>query len=154
MQVGSFMPWISDHCPLHYTFQTGSITNPSIKDNNDLYPLENKFIWDKEATSKFLEGLRSDQGKEKIMNISSIGDANIMVTELNEALKSVAEKCKIKVSKTRVRKFVSDNPWYDSECFNMKKEIAKLAKQIKKNPCNNIKETFYRLKKSYKNIVR
>ena len=155
LQVGSFMPWISDHCPLHYTFQTACTNIPDIDNNSDLYPLENKFYWDKEATNKFVEGLKSEQGKNRITNILNITDANIMVSELNDALKSVAINSKIKVSKNRVRKNFSDSPWYDSECSNAKKDIIKLAKQIKKDPFNNsIKETLYRLKKSYKKIVR
>ena len=78
-----------------------------------------------------------------------------MVQEINETLKSFAIKSKIKVSKTSQHKKLNINPWYDKECLNIKSEIERRAKLLKRDPFKkNIKESLYVLKRSYKNFIK
>ena len=154
LKVGNFMPWISDHCPLHYNFQT-EITHKPTSNKTNLHPRPDRLYWDNESTGKFIECLKSDEVGGKLKTILNTNDANEMLIDINEALKSAAIKCKIKVAKKCQLKHSISNPWYDKECLNIKLDIGRQAKLIKKDPHNNsTKETLYLLKKSYKNILR
>lgn len=154
LKVGHFMPWLSDHCALHYNFQTEN-THKSILNKTDLHPKPNMFYWDSESTEKFIQRLKSDEVAHKLKTILNTNDANDMLTDINEILKSTAKKCKIKVVKQGQYKHSSSNPWFDKECLNIKLGIGRQAKLLKKDPQNiRIKETLYRLKKKYKNILK
>ena len=110
---------------------------------------------DDDPQKKFVDCLKSEEANMKFLSISNIDDANIMVTEINETLKSFATKSKIKVSKSHQSKQRNTNPWYDIECHNIKLEIEKKANQLKKDPFNkSIKESTYALKRKYKNTVK
>ena len=155
MNVGNFMPWISDHCALHFKLQSDIETPKTIKHNSDLYTQPGRFYWDLESTQRFLNYLKSEDAIIKLSNIYEINNPNDMAANLNEALKSFAFKCKIKISKSHKNKQPNTNLWYDKECINVKLEIERLAKHLKKDPLNKtIKETIYVVKKSYKSLLK
>ena len=155
LNVGNFKPWISDHCALHYKFQSDIVIPKATSDNSGLHPQPDRFYWDNESTQIFLKYLKSEEATTRFKTIQEIDNANNMIAEINDALKTFAIKCKIKISKSRVIKPTNINPWYDKECLNIKLEIGRLAKQLKRDPFNkSIKESLYVVKRSYKNIVK
>ena len=46
LKVGNFMPWISDHCALHYKFHIEFTNSKPTPNNNILHPLPDRFYWD------------------------------------------------------------------------------------------------------------
>ena len=155
MNLGNFMPWISDHCALHFEFQSNMEIPITTMHNSDLYTQPDRFYWDFESTQKFLNYLNSDDATIRLNSIHEINNPNDMAAKLNEALKYFAVKCKIKISKSRKNMQPNTNLWYDKECINIKLEIERLAKQLKRDPFNkSIKGTIYVVKKSYKSMLK
>ena len=67
-------------------------------------PQPDRFYWDNESTQIFLKYLKSEEAIRRFKTIQEIDNANNMIAEINDALKTFAIKCKIKVSKSRVIK--------------------------------------------------
>ena len=138
--------------PTAHNFKTAFTTKDDLEEN-DIYPQVSRLYWTKDASKRFIEGLKCDESKPIFENIWNMVDANAMVTDLNEAFKLVAIKREIKVSK--IRKHFNKNPWYDRECSNSKKKIAREAGLIKKDPDNNNSTVYlYELKRKYKNMIK
>ena len=60
-KIGQFIPWLSDHCPLHTTISVNGLKNKNKcdKTNSNLKSLHPGFIWDTNATSRYKTGLKS-----------------------------------------------------------------------------------------------
>ena len=154
--VGGFLPWISDHCPIHYTIDIGNInTNPNDHEKSNVYPLATTWCWDEESRQKFEIHLRNEEISRKIDDILSFSDGNKIITELNDLMTNVAEACGIKKRKQKNISKQKTSPWFDKECVTFKNKISRSANLLQKQP-NDVKlsETLYFLKKEYKRKIK
>jgi hypothetical protein len=153
-KVGNFIPWISDHCALHYTIQTQFIPN-SPANKGDLYPHTRGFYWDETSSEKFTACLKSAEISDKLKNILDINNADTMATEINNILNLAATKSKIKLTRQKPENFKTNAAWYDKECSDIKTKINLTAKLIKKSPHETkVRESLYILKKQYKDVIK
>ena len=59
--VGDFVPWISDHCPLHAKIILNSKNLTENNESETLYVREPRFIWDVRCKEKFNKNLASQE---------------------------------------------------------------------------------------------
>ena len=72
--IGSFLPWLFNHCPLKFNFtKKRGINIKSHKENNlmHLWDIAPTFIWNPSTKETFENKLQSDAIKEKFENIST-----------------------------------------------------------------------------------
>ena len=70
LKVGSYIPWVSDHCPLLYKL---SVKNALLSNENDLKALPERFYFTNDAKNKLRETLKSPEMSEELnyMNLTS-----------------------------------------------------------------------------------
>ncbi len=154
-KVGDFLPWLSDHCPLYFTFEMPRGVSKNI---SDIELPRNKapkqYVWSCESRQNYLNTLKSDYFERKWERYIEIdhSDPNIAVKYISETLISAAEKTKIKCVKRDNHK---DPPWFDDSCNNLKNNIKSLGKNVKKDPKNSdLKRELFSEKKKLKKIVK
>ena len=93
--VGNFMPWLSDHSPIHYSLILGG--NRSIKDDpEENEPLPTKWFWDENCNEKFENCLKRDEVCAKLAEIQDLRDADVVIEGINSVLTETADVCQLK----------------------------------------------------------
>ena len=137
-KVGDFLPWLSDHCPLHFTLElSNNIQSPNMQDKAPMERAPKQFVWTEKGRQKFLEILSSQSSQHKLRNSSQLdySSPNNAITHITDSLIKFAENAKIKP----VKKYGShDPPWFDRSCKKLKEGIRMLGKNIKRQPKNEL----------------
>ena len=155
--IGEFKPWISDHCPTHFTLDIGhtskGVTEP---EKGNVNPLPSAWYWDENSDKIFESHLKNYETSHKLNDILSSSDGNKMANDINVLLTTTAEKCGIKKRKKNNKRARSNiAPWYDKTCEITKNKVIHMAKLVKKSPLNlAYRENLYILKKEYKNTIK
>ena len=152
--VGNFMPWLSDHSPIHYSLILRG--NRSIKDDpEENEPLPTKWFWDENCNEKFENCLKRDEVCAKLAEIQDLRDADVVIEGINSVLTETADVCQLKKKKRMNKSKNRHNaPWFDIDCQKKKEEISKLSRQIQKNPnMHHLREQLYVLKSNFKSFV-
>ena len=131
--VGLFIPWVSDHCAIHYTIvsENDKILNDKTKTEKESAPVQ--FMWDQDSKEKFTKAF-NDMGNEikRIENLDIKDTKNILLLFSNTLIKAAYQsELKEKGIKRGNKKGF---PWYDNDCIGAKNQLQKLSKTIKKNP--------------------
>ena len=92
-EVGEFLPWISDHCPIHYTIDIGKPSNGEGTDDSILSPLPATWYWDEKSEEKFTGILESNDFKNKIDLILAKSDGDEIANDLNLLMTNAAGSC-------------------------------------------------------------
>ena len=126
MKIGEFIPWLSDHCPVHFTLELChkiQHENPETKRT----PAPKSFMWSEKGKSDYLKMLKSTEFREKLEKCLGLdfSETNGVVNYVSDTLIEAAEKAKIKTKKYMEGK---DPPWFDISCRKLKKEIKKLGR--------------------------
>ena len=158
-KVGAFCPWFSDHCPLHY--------NISIKRNLDSKrkdPIENlkdsprRFIWNSLSKTKFESYMKSEFSKDIFNNImTNVENKNpaVFVNDLTVSILRCVTESGIKITSKKKIPAKKNAPWFDSVCLKLKRDLEKLAYNLKHSPNNNdIREKMFCTKRELKYLVR
>ena len=150
--VGNFKPWLSDHCPIHYVVGT-RICRSNSSENDQTEPQPTKWYWDEDCSEKFENILKMDNISAKLNRIRNSSDANNMVEGINSLLSETAVDCHIQKKKRKTSN-PSNAPWYDRDCQNMKENMIRIAKNVKKHLYDpKLIEELYALKRSYKSTI-
>ena len=75
-KVGSFRPWLSEHCPLHYNISLKRQLKPLQRENENCTDSPDRFIWDNSSTARFEEYLTSRAPKVLFENIMADPENN------------------------------------------------------------------------------
>ena len=100
-KVGNFQPWLSDHCPIHYTIDTKECSLEA-SDTDEAHPLPTKWYWDDDSSEKFEEALNQEAITSKLDEILNSSEGSYMVEGINSLLCETAEACIIKKKKILV----------------------------------------------------
>ena len=135
--VGDYLPWISDHCPIHTTIRLESLCPEKRSEKNEkLKNVTPSFIWNEDAKTRYLEKLNSKETKdilEKIFHDNNINTLKL-ACEIKEVLLDTADKCKLNRKKSHEGS--SSAVWFDSECEEKKQKLQKLSRKLKNSPHN------------------
>ena len=152
--VGEHHPLLSDHCPIMANIQLKSalkIESETIK----LESLPDSFLWDENSSQVFTEKLQSEQSQEKVQKL--MRNPNLKMEDVKEFILDTAKESKIRKTNNKKRKIrkKENKPWFDEECQNIKREITKDGKMLRKTPSNIIlREKIYVNKKSLRNMLK
>ena len=124
-QVGNFIPWISDHCPLHYSLKTKMKTSivgrePKLKKMPEQYFLDTNC---KERLRKELKSVTVTEYFHQILH--KMEDPNEIAQTIMDSLKIAAKNAKLKIKKHR--ETFSNQPWFDFECKTLKNNLNKIT---------------------------
>ncbi len=154
---------LSDHCLLSFgirgEYSLLSDTDP------EMLPLYDKFEWDQSSGDNFITGLLENTTQEKMCNFltkayscenQSIDQAthdltNIIIDVGNSNLKRIV-KSKSRKSKKKKQKAKLG---FDTECYNLRKEVRSLGRAVRRNPYNlNLREKFVYCSHAYKKLLK
>ena len=130
-RVGEFLPWLSDHCPVHYTLELHnkktSRAQPPLPKNK----APKQFVWTSKGKQKYLNMLKTEFFQSKLESSLRLGhmDPNGAVDSITKVLIDVAKKTKIK---TTSKKGQEDPPWFDDSCRKLKEDVKLLGRKIKR----------------------
>ena len=149
-QVGDYLPWLSDHCPLYYTLEMHkNCTNREKECTKSKAPRH--YVWSEESKAKFLQILNTAEFTGKLEKYDEVdhSDPNLAVNYVSQVLVEAADRTKIKYVKANE---TNDPPWSDRTCKELKDCIRDLGKKIRKNPRDvNLKATLATKKRNLKN---
>ena len=153
-QVGDFLPWLSDHCPIYFTLELHSslFNNPVTEAPRKTAPKQ--YVWPAEEKQKYMNSLQSQYFQTKLDRFSEVdlSDPNLAVSYITDVLIDAAEKTKLKSVKRNIDK---DPPWFNDSCHDIKDNIKRLGKKVKKEPKNDhIRRELFSEKKKLKNQVK
>ncbi len=153
-KVGQFIPWLSDHCPIHTTL-TLTYTRQTNDDKTmtDIHP---GFIWDMDAKAEYEKGLKSAPVEERIQNLlnNQSNEPIHIAGEIRDILLKNCTDSNIKKKKNRTDGN-NNEPWFDKECKNSKDNIRKLGKTLRKDPKDKgVRSELMSQKKTLKKMVR
>ena len=161
-KVGSFRPWLSDHCPLHYSISLKrDIIEPKQKEKDDkVIDSPARCTWDHSSQAKFEEYLSSETPKFLFKNI--MGDpknrnpAKFAKNVSNGILKCVSESgIKTKKKFKNIKSTKGNAPLFYNDCQKLKSELKQLAKNLKHSPeSNSIREKLFTTKNKFKNLIK
>ena len=100
-QVGKFIPWISDHCPLHYSLKTETKINLK-KRTPKLVKIPNQYFWDTGCKEKLMREFSSETSKiyfDRILN--EIEDADDIAEQVTDVFHVALNNAKIKIKKNK-----------------------------------------------------
>ena len=154
--VGGYKPWLSDHCPIHYSIDIGRVYEGGndTKEHNS-HPLPTLWYWEENCGGKFETYLKNEETSKRIEEITSYSDGDKMVKELNTLLISAAGACGVKKKKQKNTKNKMNPPWYDKHCIILKNHILQFSKLVQKHPLDTkVREDLYFHKRRYKNAIK
>ena len=99
-RVGNFVPWLSDHCPLHITICINKPLVRNVSIEEAMADVPPGFMWNENTKNAFAEGLTSILMKQKMRILEENNDISpvALVAEIKSILLSNAVDCKLKVS--------------------------------------------------------
>ena len=147
-EVGNFVPWISDHCPIRFQLDTCMI-NESQSDVQGGEELESLF-WDDDSPAKFTEIFRTHE--QEIRETLTLPPNTNILEKFQKIVKSVVDEGKFKKRRTKTS---NDAVWFDNDCKKVKEEVRVAGKNIQCNPNElSLRKILTDKKKEFRKIVR
>ena len=159
--VGKFIPWISDHCPIHTTFILHRLKVRTNTSNNELTDITPRCIWDEKAKEKYIAGLKSEETNDKLNSLINSDKFKPLeiATEIKDILIRNAQSCKIKTKRNQKKNKTNQSkhqsaPWFDKECAQFKTQLQRQGNILKQNPTDqNTRSTIFQLKREFRKMV-
>ena len=126
-KIGEFVPWLSDHCPIHFTL----VFHLEIQKRNIETPAKSapkSFMWSEKGKTKFSNILKTAAFQNKVAKCVDLNYAepNSVVNYISDTLIEAAEKAEIK---TRRYSQEQDPPWFDNPCKRLKQDIKNVGEK-------------------------
>ena len=153
-EVGDYTPWLSDHCPIFSNIILGTI-NKHIESPITLHKRDKGYTWDDECEEQFkaiLSNYKTNlENADQATKLNS--DPNTLVEEIKKSILNASKECNLK--KKKYKKNKKPNPWFDKECFDLKKALTDIGKKLR---CENgnveLRKKLFATKKELKKMVR
>ena len=151
-RVGDIQLLLSDHCPIMATLNLNSALKRTQGEEVKMETLPEKHIWNRENSETFTNVLKSEEYKQKVQILMEKRDLGM--DDIKELLMSTARDSKVRKTKTRNNP-KKNQPWFDKECEDVKKEIRSCSKFLRSNPQDLVnRENAYILKRKLRNMVK
>ena len=153
--VGDFLPWLSDHCPVFFTLEVQNCTmDAKSSEKRTKTKAPKQYIWSDESKENFRTMINTPEIKSKLDRSVEVdhSDPNLLVNYVSDILVDSAQRADV-----RCRRFdgISDPPWFDRACRDLKDSIKTLGKKNRKNAkSESLKSELYAKKKELKRLIR
>ena len=151
--IGKYIPWLSDHCIIKTTILFYDTLNRTAIENKDPIKVFPGFRWNETSKSKYYNGLKSQDVRNKINTL--LNSKNINHSELAAGIKNILWD-NTKTSNLRHKKVAQrqSQPWFDYECKNLKNNLNTVGNKLKKDPGNQtIREILFQEKRNFKKVI-
>ena len=139
-KVGDFIPWLSDHCSIHFTLELHNNIEKETPDPPKGVPPK-QFVWSETGKQKNSNMIKSTEFKNKLdEGLQLDTHPKNFVNYISEVLIEAAEKAKIK---TRTEKGHEAPPWFDKPCKKLKDDIKTLRQDFIKQKKNIYTRFFF-----------
>ena len=134
LNVGSYSPWLSDHCPLF--FKLNVVSKKIMQIGENLHTPPDRFFFRKKDIENFSNTLKTQEIKENLNRLEQDRNMNAqtLATELTNTLLDVTKKANIKPSKAP--NCHKNEPWFDKDCVKLKNSLKSKCKKLCKNQGN------------------
>ena len=152
--VGSYVPWLSDHCMIKTKFNNKYSLPTEGEGVEEVERVHPGFIWDEKSVENFRSSLTSLSTEIKIRTLlsNSEPDPSALAESIKDILWTNALSSKVNAIKTGGERDISE-PWFDKECADFKNEISKLGKTLANNPSDfSIRNTISEKKKIFRKV--
>ena len=131
-KVGDFLPWLSDHCPIHFTIQICNKFYSS--EPHSILPkikVPKQFIWSSTGRQKFIHTIKTEKFQQKLEASLQMDytHPNNVVNHISDVLINAAEIAKVKSTRQKEH---GDPPWFNDLCRKLKQDIK--SQDIKISP--------------------
>ena len=110
-----------------------------------------KHIWNASSSGTFTNTLKSDKYKCKVEAL--LNKKDLKMNDIKELLMDTANASKIR--KTRNKTVDKNQPWFDKECQELKRDILSCGKFLRSSPHDSKnREKLYILKRKLRNMVK
>ena len=149
--VGNYVPWLSDHCPLHTRISLFGITKKIKHIEPKLRDKEPGYSWKLNSKEQFEKILNSREIKKKMQYLQDTDIKNLDI-EIKDILLNIANTCKLKKKSKHKNR---SPPWFDKECIQTKDNIKHNAYILHKDPQNlQIRHNLFFTKRRLKNLYK
>ncbi len=151
LRIGTYIPWISDHCALHFTICCKNDVNLNTNTQKTLEPAPKQFFWGKDSREKFISALSESGNELNQLESLDIRETENILSLFTGTVTGIAHKAELKYKKAKTK----SSPWYDNECIQTKNRLRYLSNMLKKHPYEvNLREKVFFQKKKYTKLVR
>ena len=154
--VGTFIPWLSDHCPIYSELNLSSpILKTELSHTIKLHKKEPAFIWNNESKEDFETILKNTTTKNKLENLlnNEKPDPIEIVKTIKDTLMSTANICNFRKNKVTNKNITP--PWFDKQCEKMKNNIRECGNKLKKDPGDNeLRSDLFKQKKNLQKSIK
>ena len=154
--IGKFIPWLSDHCPLHTTIFFNDVKNGDKHQEKNLVKTHPGFIWNEVAKCRYTDILKSKEVGDRIENLTQAENLKPIkiASEIKDILINNAKKCNLK-RKKRKKNESTTAPWFNIECEDKKRSLRDAGRNLQQNPCDqNFREELNKEKRNFKKLIK
>lgn len=127
--VGSYAPFISDHCPIIFDLRT--LSKRVSKPDETLKEPPKVFRINDDDLVRLKETLQSPAIAEKLNGMNSCTNPQSLATNITNTLIEACTLSEMRLKKTNIS--TADKPWFDRECQTLKNNIKKKCKILRMN---------------------
>ena len=133
--VGSYIPWLSDHCTVGASLVCGDTSGVRREDSIAGESLHPGFVWSDESIDAYKKGLRKLCNEVKVGALlnSSVLSPSQLAGGIRDLLWCNAEISGLR-EKKRGPSGGGSQPWFDKECSDCKGGLSRLGKELARNP--------------------
>ena len=133
-----------------------TLLSRTVSEHKDPINVTPGFVWNENSKSKYQNGLQSPNVRNKInalLNSTNL-ESLALATELKNILWDNAKTSNLRPKKVPQKGQRQSEPWFDSECKNMKDNLNALGKKLKKAPGNKTtREALFQEKRNFRKII-
>ena len=154
--VEKYIPWLSDHCMIKTTILLNDKLDKKVIKKLKTEKVHPGFIWNENTKAGYQNNLLSLNVTNKINDL--LGVSNLTPLELATEIKSIllknAETSNLKLKKVKTKGLQQSEPWFDSECRDMKAKLSSLGKKLRKSPGDQtIRESLFQEKRKFRKVT-
>ena len=154
-KVGDFLPWLSDHCPIHFTIEIyNKLYNSEPLSIPPKIKVPKQFIWSSTGRQKFIHTIKTEKFQQKLEASLQMDytHPNNVVNHISDVLINAAEIANVKSTRQKEDK---DPPWFNDLCRKLKQHIKSQGIKIKNEPKNQLYKTeLTNLKRELKKLIK
>ena len=152
MRIGRFIPWISDHCAVHFQIAINEVKNSTKTFEKKGEMHTENFFWGENSSDKFTEALRESEIELNELNEINITDSAEIISKFTDTIRNISIKAGLKRKVVRNIRRKNDPSWFDKECREKKNELRHQGNLVKRQPnCIEHRMKLFERKKMFQN---
>ncbi len=153
LEVGKYSPWLSDHCPLHFSIsnEPGVVADEA---SSDRVEAPKQYVWGENSRADFLKSMAESEGELERVEGMDIRETQTLLSSFTKTITEIAGRAKLKIKKQK-RDLGGGFVWFDDEGRGAKKDLCALNKKLQLEPQSvDLRQRAFFQHKKYRNLLR